>query len=745
MGRYNNTVITNTGLSLLAQAELEEGAIIFTKIKTGTGTYEESEDLKEITDLKEIKNEYSISSANKEDSGTIKLRCELTNSEVKIGYNINEIGIYGKIKNEEALIGIATAVNPDYFPSHDIAPSSILLEIYMTVTNCDNVLFQYTVPEGVYELATNAQERYTAIENRVSELEDNKAEADGTNATGTWGISITGNAKTATTATSAGTCTGNSATATKATSADELNTNAGSATNPTYFADGIPKACTYSLNKTVPSDAVFTDTKYVVSTSMTDLGFTNNSTYTILELFTKLIEKGYSGKTQIKFTYSNAKTAKVSDGTTTINMNGATCYLSIYAGGSWRRDYAIVTIDTKVYLLYVGYDGSTTPSSQRIIDVSSTVATSCTGNAATASAIKNPYTFDTRPTSANIDFSNSAYWNKMTYIQATSKMTTGRPNVNGAIINIGWDNPKAPFDTEGAQLFIPTNGDGYGAMQFRKCIAIESDDSFKWQDWFTLLDSENYSDYAIPLTGTTALAGNIIPKSTSYQLGSDTYPFSQGYFTTAYVKSGLYSLYHYIRDSVGNIQGRLEGNSTTATMYSSAGDSTSDTIGADLFGTTNLRLRAGSRVYLSANTSISASRGISIASDAKIKEFTDDIEQDKKALIKLFDIIQIKTYRYRYSDKNKLTLGFSAQDVEKACNEMGVDPEKYGILNIMYNHYMYRGDDDEDIKFYTKFYEISYNDLYNLALLKIQSMEKEHKEILEEHNNRIKALEEKLL
>lgn len=45
-----------------------------------------------------------------------------------------------------------------------------------------------------------------------------------------------------------------------ATSANKLNTNAGSATNPIYFADGIPKACSYSLNKTVPSNAVFTDT-----------------------------------------------------------------------------------------------------------------------------------------------------------------------------------------------------------------------------------------------------------------------------------------------------------------------------------------------------------------------------------------------------------------------------------------------------------------------------------------------------
>lgn len=39
--------------------------------------------------------------------------------------------------------------------------------------------------------------------------------------------------------------------------------NKGSSTNPVYFnASGEPAACTYSLNKTVPSDAKFTDTNY---------------------------------------------------------------------------------------------------------------------------------------------------------------------------------------------------------------------------------------------------------------------------------------------------------------------------------------------------------------------------------------------------------------------------------------------------------------------------------------------------
>lgn len=52
--------------------------------------------------------------------------------------------------------------------------------------------------------------------------------------------------------------TGNAASATKLDSSD------GNATKPVYFSDGKPVACTYSLNADVPSNAVFTDTKYTL-------------------------------------------------------------------------------------------------------------------------------------------------------------------------------------------------------------------------------------------------------------------------------------------------------------------------------------------------------------------------------------------------------------------------------------------------------------------------------------------------
>lgn len=60
---------------------------------------------------------------------------------------------------------------------------------------------------------------------------------------------------------------GSSSAGGSANSAVKLTTSAGSATKPVYFSDGKPVACTYELKKTVPSDAVFTDTKYTHPTT----------------------------------------------------------------------------------------------------------------------------------------------------------------------------------------------------------------------------------------------------------------------------------------------------------------------------------------------------------------------------------------------------------------------------------------------------------------------------------------------
>ena len=75
---------------------------------------------------------------------------------------------------------------------------------------------------------------------------------------------------------------GSSSNGGSATSAVKLDSSAGSATNPIYFSEGKPTACTYTLSKSVPSNAKFTDTTYNNATTSTD-GLMSSSDKTKLD------------------------------------------------------------------------------------------------------------------------------------------------------------------------------------------------------------------------------------------------------------------------------------------------------------------------------------------------------------------------------------------------------------------------------------------------------------------------------
>ena len=102
-----------------------------------------------------------------------------------------------------------------------------------------------------------------------------------------------------------GALSGNASTATA------LTTSAGSATKPVYFSSGKPVACTYSLNKSVPSNAVFTDTWRGITTSLTSTSTSTSLAASagkslqdqITTLNSKLIWKTYSNVSLISGLY----------------------------------------------------------------------------------------------------------------------------------------------------------------------------------------------------------------------------------------------------------------------------------------------------------------------------------------------------------------------------------------------------------------------------------------------------------
>ena len=107
--------------------------------------------------------------------------------------------------------------------------------------------------------------------------------------------------------------------ATSATTASKLGTNAGSSTQPVYFSGGVPVACSYTLGKSVPSNAVFTDTN-------TWRGIQNNLTSTStsdsLSAYQGKLLKGYVDAKEPTMTHGSSRQYYYKD--------GYTCYLNAW-------------------------------------------------------------------------------------------------------------------------------------------------------------------------------------------------------------------------------------------------------------------------------------------------------------------------------------------------------------------------------------------------------------------------------
>ena len=140
-----------------------------------------------------------------------------------------------------------------------------------------------------------------------------------------------------------------------ATSANKLNTNAGSATQPVYFANGVPVATSYKLEKSVPSNAVFTDTHYA---SKNVVGATNATSNTATALtngnvYLNSVENGAvtsshkisgSGATTVTTDASGNIIISSTDNNTTYSAAGSALGL-VKSGGDVTISSGVITIN----------------------------------------------------------------------------------------------------------------------------------------------------------------------------------------------------------------------------------------------------------------------------------------------------------------------------------------------------------------------------------------------------------------
>ena len=214
-----------------------------------------------------------------------------------------------------------------------------------------------------------------------------------------------------------------------------------------------------------------------------------------------------------------------------------------------------------------------------------------------------------------------------------------------------------------------------------------------------------------------------------FSIGSQSYPFYQFYAQHSY------------RFSDGTWWNGISFTSSMSVPYAS-NSTTSAGRGLEI-GENGLQLKVSTSVaYFNCSDGMKCSTGWYTTSDEKVKSFTDDIDIDSSSLIKLVDIIKLRSFKYRYNENSNI-IGINAEELESDMISIGIDPKKYGILNIEYNTYIPRGDDNEDDKFYIKFESVSYERLSILSILKLQDMEEKYSTRLNEVENRLLLLEQK--
>lgn len=91
--------------------------------------------------------------------------------------------------------------------------------------------------------------------------------------------------------------------------------------------------------------------------------------------------------------------------------------------------------------------------------------------------------FDTRPASINVDFTDSKYQNKLTYMLATSSLTEDKPPVDCCVLSLGWD-----MNGFGSQLALGMYDNDARAF-FRGCSQKNG-----FGNWIEFITSLNLND-----------------------------------------------------------------------------------------------------------------------------------------------------------------------------------------------------------------------------------------------------------
>lgn len=281
-----------------------------------------------------------------------------------------------------------------------------------------------------------------------------------------------------------GKLTGNADTATKLTSS------AGSATQPVYFSDGKPVATTYTLGKSVPASAVFTDTN-------TWRGVQNNLTsdatdQSLSAAQGKVLKGLVDGKAPASHTHSQYYDSTISRTKGTVlaapaSANGGATFRTLT-----KSDVGLGSVDNTA-------DSAKSVKYATSAGSANTATKATTADSATTAITSKSLQIlsSTRPTSMNFNLAGTDYLGKITYQIATSSTTTGKPPCDSGVLNFSWDN-----GGWGAQVAVVNNN---SPRMYVRGASADNGDS-KWDtSWKTVA----FTDDKPAAAGTADVANSV--------------------------------------------------------------------------------------------------------------------------------------------------------------------------------------------------------------------------------------------
>lgn len=170
MSSYPNTLITNAGLDLIAKANAQGEALIFTKVKLGDGSLPEEQSIQTMTALISPKLESELTSGSVK-NGQAKLRFSVENSGLKEGFWAREVGVFAKVGEEgtETLYAYTNGGNyVDYIPPEDVPIDAQIMDVYIVTGNAATVQIQ--VDSAAYATVLDLEEHNTGIDSHADLL-----------------------------------------------------------------------------------------------------------------------------------------------------------------------------------------------------------------------------------------------------------------------------------------------------------------------------------------------------------------------------------------------------------------------------------------------------------------------------------------------------------------------------------------------------------------------------------------------